>query len=78
MKHIGMRRIVGATVLTGGLTVAACSGVSNPQGGPGGGMMGGGHANGWMGGYGGPWMLILLVVISGLVAWIVARGRHKH
>jgi len=29
----------------------------------------------WMGGYGGPWMLILLVIfVAGLVAWIVKRG----
>jgi hypothetical protein len=37
-------------------------------------MMNGGAGVGWMGGYGGMWMLILLViVVAGLVAWIVQR-----
>ena len=37
-------------------------------------MMNGG--GGWMGGYGGAWTPILLViVVAGLVAWIVSRGR---
>jgi hypothetical protein len=40
-------------------------------------MMGGMNGYGWMGGYGGPWMLILLVVIVGLVAWFIAQGRKK-
>jgi hypothetical protein len=42
-----------------------------------GGMMGGGYGNGWMRGYGGPWVLILLIVIGGLVIWSLARGRGK-
>jgi len=38
-------------------------------------MNGGGRGSGWMGGYGGIWMPILLVVVVVvLVAWIVKRG----
>lgn len=36
-------------------------------------MNGGSWGVGWMGGYGGIWMPILLVVVVGLVAWIVMR-----
>lgn len=77
MKHIDIRRIFGVTVSTGVLTLAACTGAANPQGGTGGGMMGGGYGNGWMGGHAGSWMLILLVVVAGLVGWLIARGRTK-
>ena len=79
MKHIDIRRMFGAAVSIGGLTLAACAGAAQSHGGPGGGggMMGGGDGYGWMGGYGGPWMLILIVVIAGLVAWIFARGRNN-
>ncbi|MEO8479726.1 MAG: hypothetical protein ABI542_08850 [Gemmatimonadota bacterium] len=73
MKHIGIQRIFGACALS----LAGCSNAATPQGGPGGGMMGGGYGRGWMGGYGWPWMLILLVVIAGLVGWIIARGRNR-
>lgn len=39
-------------------------------------MNGGGMWNdGWMGGYGGPWVpLLLVIVVVGVVAWIVRRG----
>ncbi len=76
MKHIDIRRIFGAAVWAGSLTLAACSGAADPQGGPGN-MMGGDHANGWMGGYGGPWMLLLVAAIAGLVVWLVARGKNQ-
>ena len=36
------------------------------------GSMGGG---GWMGGFGGYWLPVLLVVVLGLVAWIVMQRR---
>ena len=36
-------------------------------------MNGGSWGVGWMGGYGGIWMPILLVVVVGLVAWLVMR-----
>lgn len=39
-------------------------------------MMNGGMGSGaWMGGYGGYWMPVLLVVVVGLVAWIVVQKR---
>ncbi len=36
------------------------------------GNMGGG---GWMGGYGGYWLPVLLVVVVGLVAWVIMQKR---
>jgi hypothetical protein len=40
------------------------------------GMMSG-YGVGWMGGYGGTWVAILLVILgAGLVAWIVKRKRQ--
>lgn len=39
-------------------------------------MMNGGMGGpGWMGGYGGYWWPVLLVVVVGLVAWIVMQKR---
>ena len=32
-------------------------------------------SGGWMGGYGGYWMPVLLVVVIGLVVWIVMQKR---
>lgn len=78
MKHIDIRKTFSATVATGVLTLTACSAAANPQGGTGGGMMGDGSGNGWMGGYGWPWILIVLVVVAGLVGWAIARGRNKN
>jgi hypothetical protein len=42
-------------------------------------MMGGGMGGyGWMGGYGGIWLPLLLVVaVVGLVAWVVVRQKGK-
>ena len=42
-----------------------------------GGMMNGGSMSGggWMGGYGGYWGPILLVVVVGLVVWVALRRR---
>ena len=49
------------------------AGVATAQGGP---MMNGGIGHsGWMGGYGGYWVPVLLVVVVGLVAWIVMQKR---
>lgn len=37
-------------------------------------MMGGSWGSGWMGGYGVPWVpVLLLVVVVGLVVWVVKR-----
>ena len=46
------------------------------QGNYGPGMMNGyGYGAGWMGGYGGLWLVILLVVVVGAVTWIVVQKR---
>ena len=59
-------------IATGSALVLASS-VAAAQGGH---MMNGGLWNGgWMGGYGGVWVPILLVVVVGLVAWIVMQRR---
>ena len=35
-----------------------------------------GSGIGWMGGYGGTWVMVLLViVVAGLVAWVVAQNK---
>jgi len=68
-----IRNALGATLLMGG-PIVATSALAQSQGGSG--MMGGYGAN-WMGGgYGGIWLPILLVVVvAGFVAWIVAQKR---
>jgi hypothetical protein len=38
-------------------------------------MNGGMGGGGWMGGYGGYWVPLLLVVVVGLVAWVVFQRR---
>ena len=38
-------------------------------------MMNGAGMGAWMGGYGGVWVPILLVIVVGLVAWIVMQKR---
>ncbi len=38
-------------------------------------MNGGMGGGGWMGGYGGYWLPVLLVVVVGLVAWVVMQRR---
>ena len=49
------------------------TGAAAAQSGP---MMNGGMwSGGWMGGYGGYWVPVLLVVVVGLVAWIVMQKR---
>lgn len=65
-----MKNLSGTTVGTVSLLV---SGIASAQNGP---MMNGGMGSvGWMGGYGGYWMPVLLVVVVGLVAWIVIQRR---
>ncbi len=49
------------------------TGAAFAQNGP---MMNGGMGGGgWMGGYGGYWLPVLLVVVVGLVAWVVMQKR---
>lgn len=57
------------TIVAAGFLFALSAGVSIAQNGH---MMDGG---GWMGGYGGVWGPIVLVVIVGLVVWAVLRRR---
>ena len=38
-------------------------------------MMNGGMNSGWMGGFGGFWVPVLLVIVVGLVAWVVMQKR---
>ena len=85
MKRISLRKTLSTTALIGG-TIVAASALAQSQGGygTGSGMMGsntsgwmGGSGAGWMGGgYGGIWLPVLLViVVAGLVAWIVAQKK---
>jgi hypothetical protein len=53
--------------------LVSASGTALAQGGH---MMNDGFwGGGWMGGYGGPWVPILVVAVVGLVAWIVVQKR---
>ena len=73
-----MRRMFGATAAAGALSLVARAGAAQMPGGQRGGMMGDMNGYGRMGGYGGPWVLILLVIIAVLLVWMIARGRNKH
>jgi len=78
MKRLNFSKILSATAMIGG-SILATSALAQSQGGYGmgpGGMMGD-YGAGWMGGgYGGIWVPVLLVlVIAGLVAWIVAQKK---
>ena len=48
------------------------TGAALAQNGP---MMNGGMGGGWMGGYGGYGLPVLLVVVVGLVVWVVMQRR---
>ena len=64
MKHLTGISIAAATLLTSGAALAQNGSMMN----------GGTWGTGWMGGYGGIWTPILLViVVAGVVAWIVGR-----
>ena len=58
-------------VMAVGTVSPLVSGIASAQSGP---MMNCGV--GWMGGYGGYWVPVLLVVVVGLVAWIVMQSRR--
>lgn len=78
MKHMNLRNTLSAVALIGATIVTTTVLAQPSQGGNGpgygmGGMMDG-YGFGWMGGYGGIGMPILLVVVvAGLVAWIVKQ-----
>jgi hypothetical protein len=73
MRSMTLPTTFGTAILAGG-PLAASSALAQGGYGMGTGMMGG-YGAGWMGGgYGGIWLLVLLVaVIVGLVAWIIAK-----
>ena len=75
-------KTLNAAALMGGTIMAASALVAAPQGAYGFGYgqdsdMMGGQGAGWMGGgHGGIWLTVLLViVVAGLVAWIVAQKK---
>lgn len=55
-----------------GTALLQVTGIASAQSGH---MMNDGAGFGWMGGYGGYWVPVLLVVVVGLVAWIVTQRR---
>lgn len=63
-----------STVAAVGMVSLLVTGVSLAQSGN---MMNGGMwGSDWMGGHGGIWTALLLgIVVAGLVAWIISRGR---
>lgn len=73
MKRMTHRNTLSAALLMVG-SILATSALAQSQGGPG--MMDG-HGAGWMGGGYGMMLIpvLLIVVIAGLVAWIVAKKR---
>ncbi|CAN5672158.1 hypothetical protein BH11PSE12_BH11PSE12_26990 [soil metagenome] len=63
MKTLPVLLVGASAMLNTGVTLAQNGNMMN----------GGGD---WMGGYGGVWTpLLLVIVVAGLVAWIVSRGR---
>jgi hypothetical protein len=77
MKRMNLRNTLSAALLTGG-PILATSALAQSQGDhDSGSSMMGDYGAGWMGGgYGGILITVLLVVvIAGLVAWIVAKKR---
>lgn len=77
MKPMKFRKTLSAAILTGSTMVGASALADTPQGtySMGSGMMDGYGFSG-MGGYGGAWVPILLViVVVGLVAWIVTQRK---
>jgi hypothetical protein len=83
MKRISVRNLLNAAALAGGSILAANAWAQPSQGnyGPGSngmgpGMMGNDYGFGWMGGYGGIWVPILLVAaVVGVVVWVVAQKK---
>lgn len=69
-----MKTSMGMAVATVFLTLASAASAQNS------GMMNGNFSSmwggSWMGGYGGLWALILLVVVVGFIFWLLMK-RHK-
>ena len=77
MRGMNLRKTLSVALLIGGPVAAGNVFADTPQGGYGmGSNMMGGNGFGWMGGYGGMWMPILLVVvIVALVVWLIAKKK---
>lgn len=80
MKGINLGKTLSAAVWIGGPIIAASALADTQPSGSGyrmgSGMMDGYYGFGWMGGYGGIWLPILLVIVLvGVVAWVVAPKR---
>lgn len=65
MKNLKIAAVAAAMTAAGGLASAQTGHMMN----------GGMGSGGWMGGYGGYWLPVLLVVVVGLVAWVVMQKR---
>lgn len=63
MKHLSAIAVATASLLATGASWAQNGNMMN----------GGTWGSGWMGGYGGVWTPVLLVVLAGVIAWIVTR-----
>lgn len=64
MKHLSAIAVATASLLATGASWAQNGNMMN----------GGAWGSGWMGGYGGIWTPVLLVVVlAGVIAWIVSR-----
>lgn len=63
MKHLSAIAVATASLLATGASWAQNGNMMN----------GGTWGSGWMGGYGGIWTPVLLVVLAGVIAWIVTR-----
>jgi hypothetical protein len=63
-----MKTLLALTTAAAGLSIGAAASAQN------GNMMGGSWGSGWMGGYGGPWAsVLLLVAVIALAVWVVKR-----
>ena len=84
MKRINLRKTFNLAALMGG-TIVAANALAQSQGGNAGSGMMGGNGVGWTGGYGPSWMggygggmwvpILLVIVVAGVVAWVVAQKK---
>lgn len=74
MKRFNLRKTLSAATSIGATIVTTTALAQPSQGGYGMGGMMDGYGFGWMGGYGGIWLPILLVIaVAGFVVWIVKQ-----
>ncbi|MGK2913556.1 MAG: hypothetical protein ACSLE5_03710 [Porticoccaceae bacterium] len=76
MKRMNLRKTLSAAALIGATIVTTTALAQPSQGGYGMGGMMDGYGFGWMGGYGGIWLPILVVIaLVGFVAWLVTQKK---